>query len=199
MNIHQIRYPLSFTVHSYCRETSEKNKSAFQSYREIVKVNWGIQNRQLSQMYKAIFVPTVAYGAGAWANHITKAGLFKLIITQRAALITVTRAYCTISTPALPITADVASIEHELQKESLEHGIRNGSQVTRVGGVDYDPALTYSGSLRCNLKDRQLQSWQVAWENDTKGRATFDFFHNIAERKRAVWVEPTYYITQFPC
>ena len=37
------------------------------------------------------------------------------------------------------------------------------------------------------------------WEIDTNGRAIFDFFPNIAERKRAVWVEPTYYVTQFLC
>ena len=99
---------------SHCRETAQKAKSAFQSYKKIVKANWVIQNRQLSQMYKAIFVRIIAYGAGPWVKHVTKAGLIKLITAQRAALITVTRAFRTISTPVLLVIAGVAPIEHEL-------------------------------------------------------------------------------------
>ena len=183
---------------SHCRNIADKVKRAFQGYRAIAKANWGIRNKQLAQMYKAIFVPMITYGAGAWAKGITKTDLGKLVTAQRAALTIVTRAYCTTSTPALLVIAGVAPIEYELQKEFLRHATRSG-QTVRIGNAEYNPASADAEQQMVGLEDSQNQLWQQTWESDTRGRTTFEFFPSITKRQQADWVEPTYYLTQYLC
>ena len=184
--------------HTHCQDAAEKAKISFQAYRAIAKVNWGIKNKQLTLLYKAIFVPRIAYGAGAWAKYATKADLAKLATAQRAALLTVTRAYRTISTSALLVIAGQPPIEKELQKERLRYAIRT-IQAIQIDGQLYDPTTVEGIQLLNKLEDTQLQTWQENWESNTKGRATFEFFPSIAERLQANWVEPTYYLTQYLC
>ena len=183
-------------VQSHCINIAEKAKATFQGFRRIAKANWGIRFGQLALLYKAIFIPTITYAAGAWAGRATRAGLAKLVTAQRAALMTVTRAYCTISTPALLVIADATPIEFDLQKERLRHAIRRGETI-RLDGNVYNPAQADAEQLWDALESAQQQLWQHLWTHDTRGRATYEFFPSIAERREASWVEPTYYVTQF--
>ena len=46
------------------------------------------------------------------------------------------------------------------------------------------------------LKVNQLSNWQSAWEQETRGRATFAYFPEIEQRLVANWYSPGYYTTQ---
>ena len=138
--------------HTHCQVTADKAKNAFHAYRAIARANWGIQSKQMALLYKAIFVPRIAYGAGAWAKYATRIDLAKLVTAQRAALTTVTRAYRTISTPALLVAAGEAPIEHALQKEYLRYAIRT-NQAVEIGGTIFDPTATEAAELVNELGD----------------------------------------------
>ena len=95
-------------VHTHCQKIADKAKVTFQGFRKIGKANWGVGNRELTLLFKAIFISTVTYVTGAWAGRATKTGLAKLLTAQQAALAKVTRTYSTISTPALLVISTLS-------------------------------------------------------------------------------------------
>ena len=181
--------------HTHCLKVAEKAKKAFLGYRALAKANWGVGHGQLSLMYRTIFVPMVTYAAGAWGATITLADKRKLVTAQRTALITVTRAYCTVSTPMLLVLASVRPISFEIQKEILRYHVRE-SQEIKINGILYDPIASGATQLMEELEDRQNQEWQKSWEDDMRGRSTFEFFPSIPNRDKAKWIECNYYTTQ---
>jgi len=182
--------------HTHCQKVADKAKSTFQGYRKIARANWGIRHRQLTQLYKAIFIPKITYAAGAWGGYATLSDYKKLVTAQRAALITATRAYRTISTPALLVIANANPIQHDIQKERLRHSMKTVQKI-RINEVMYDPDTEDNKTLIEKLERSQGTERQIDWENETRGRTTFEFFPNIEERKMASWIEANYYTTQY--
>ena len=138
----------------------------------------------------------ITYAAGAWASRITKTDREKLASMQRAALIVTTRAYNTVSGPALLLIAGVPHIQQELERAQLTQKIRNNTP-TVIGGIEYDPNSTSGKELKERLKANQEVEHQTRWQEDTRGRTTYEFFPTVKGRREAHWVTPSYYITQF--
>ena len=97
--------------HTHCVNVGGKAKKSFQKFKSIAKSKWGLEHESLLAIYQSIFVPTIMYGAGAWAAYATLQDVRKLTMAQRAALLTVTGAYRTVSEPALLVIANVRTIK----------------------------------------------------------------------------------------
>jgi hypothetical protein len=162
----------------------------------VARANWGIGGKELLTMYKSIFVPTITYASGAWGKYIMKTWQTKLDSAQRAALLTVTKAYRTVSGPALLIMAGVDTVEHEIQKAQLIQAYRRRRSIC-LGGHSYDPSQATKKEAAALLQERQLTAHQQAWDTESRGRATFEHLPSVAERRQAGWIEPGYYLSQF--
>lgn len=184
------------TFRTHYTEASEKAKSSLSRFRAVARANWGLGGKELLTMYKAVFIPTLTYAAGAWGKRINKTGLAKLSSAQRAALITVTRAYRTVSGPAMIMVAGVRPVEHDIQQAILAHEYRNNRAATIDGHV-YDPRLLGRKMALEQLQDRQQGALQETWDLETRGRTTYLHFPSVKERRSAAWIDPGYYLTQY--
>jgi len=182
--------------HSHCSIVREKVKNVFHKFRGIARSKWGLRHESLQIIYKAICIPIITYGAGAWAEYATQKDFQILTRAQRAALLVITRAYRTISEPALLVIANVKTVQHKLEDERLKRAIRQ-TRVLHIGGAEYDPKKKSASTLRDENEARQQTEQQRTWETDSRGRTTFEFFPTIAGRREAIWIKPNYYLTQF--
>ena len=182
--------------HTHCSRIREKVKTIFHKFRGIARSKWGFRHESLQIIYTSICNPVLTYGAGAWAEYVTQKDIQILTKVQRAALLVITRAYRTISEPALLVIANVKTAKHLLEDEQLRHAIRQ-SRSAHVGGAEYDPINKSPAVLKEECEAQQLAEQQQAWETDSRGRATFEFFPIIAERRKSTWIQPNYYTTQF--
>ena len=178
--------------------TSREAGTVFQKLRRVARANWGMWHGGLLKVYQAVFVPKMIYVAGAWGDRVTKANIKRLEKGQRAALITVTRAYRTMSDPTLVVISGSRPIVQKIEKERLRHGIRKRRTV-RIEGSLYDPERFDRAELLATLEERQEEVWQSKWEGETRERHTFEFFPSIRARAETSWIEPTYYLTQYLC
>ena len=138
---------------NHCEEISEKAKAYFHRYRAVARAKWGLQYTELKIIYKAVFLPVITYGAAAWAKHATKRDWTKLERAQRAALLTVVRAYKTVSTPALLAICDANPVKMEAQKIQLVQAIRNNNSTT-INGIEYNPGKESAKELKEKLEQR---------------------------------------------
>ena len=185
---------LKFRTH--CMSVGEKAKSNMSKFRAVAKARWGLRGKDLLSIYGAIFVPTITYAAGAWALKVTKKDISRLATTQRSALLVATRAYRTISGPALLVIAEVRHIQREMELEVLRHGIRRGV-LTEIGGRSYDPNTEDPMTLKERLQENQDEVDQLEWLEDTRGRITYEFFPSVQGRRDSPWVVPSYCLSQY--
>ena len=185
---------LKFRTH--CQKAGEKAKSNMAKFRAVARARWGLGGKNLLSIYRAIFVPTVTYAAGAWALRATKRDVSSLATAQRSALLVATRAYRTISGPALLVIAGVQHIQREMEAETLRHCVRSGIPV-EIGGRTYDPGVKDPAALKEQLKKDQSEVEQLEWQEDYRGRITYEYFPSVQGRRESPWVIPSYYLTQY--
>ena len=101
--------------HTHCQKVGEKAKNNMSKFRAIAKASWGLRGKDLLSIYRAIFVPTVTYAAGALASRTAKKDMSRLATAQRSALLVATRAYSTVSGPTLLMIAGVQRIQRKLE------------------------------------------------------------------------------------
>lgn len=100
----------------YRVEKAEVVKSVYSRLIQVAKSEWGLNERTCKLVYKAVFVPMMAYGASVWAEkslckvHPKR----RILAAQRIPLISITKAYRTTSTDALTILAGVLLLDLEL-------------------------------------------------------------------------------------
>ena len=78
----------------------------------------------------------------------------------------------------------------------LTQKIRNSASTT-ISGIEYDPNSASEKELKDRLKTSQEAEHQTRWQQETRGRATYEFFPTVKERQEAPWIKPSYYVTQF--
>ena len=102
----------------------------------------------------------------------------------------ITRAYRTITGPALLVITDVTPIENKLQKAELSHCWRRRKEPVLDGRLQNrkqdEPVITAVRKAR-----------QREWEYGDRGRWTYEFFPTIGGREDAKQIIPGYYVTQY--
>ena len=132
---------------THCQYAADKAKNQISRFRAVARARWGLKGKDLLTIYKTIFVPISVYCAGAWFPYATKRDVNRMAAAQRAALLVVTRAYRTISGPALLVIAGVPHIRRELEKELLKQNVRKGTSV-EIMGQNFDPSANEGSTFK---------------------------------------------------
>lgn len=189
----QIGKGLTFTNH--VKNIAGKAKQTMNNMAAVARANWGVRNEALIKIYKGTFVPIVTYAAPVWARKLNQKEKGYLWAAQRWALIRCTRAYRTISTSAAPVLAGVQRITDLVELAILRYHHRKGKSCV----IDYTRYGPIKGTLKEEaerLQTHQMNRWQESWDNDSKGRTTYEFFPNLRDRMEATWINPDYHTSQ---
>ena len=82
-------------------------------------------------MYKAIFLGIATYASSVWVHRCDFQFVRKAALQgQRSALLSITKAYQTTSTDALPVIAGVFPLDLEVQLSAAVHHNKHGSDAT---------------------------------------------------------------------
>lgn len=163
--------------------------------RRLTGVEWGLSSDSLAEIYRGVFMSIMLYAAGPWGDLVNSIISRKLLSQQRMALVMLTKAYRTTSTPALQVLAAqlpldlMVKLRYYMYKVRIKEPFETG-QVTFTGVEDDNEIF---GSLKHEIHCE----WQTRWSIETKGKQTKTFFNNINDRLARSWLKPDSYTSQF--
>lgn len=174
---------LSFAPHAAA--IGERASRCFGKMSRVSASAWGLRYRALRVLYMGTYVTTLTYAAAVWylraAVHVVRSVLLR---TQRPSLTLLTKAYRSCSTAALPVLAGVLPADLEVT--------RAGRRMRECEGL----ARELAAERRRRIDGDVLVVWQNRWVSEGKGRELYKFFPDVADRKKATWMEPDYQTSQ---
>ena len=100
-----------FTFNEHITYISEKCTTLVNSLYRTAKINWGLNHKALTTIYKGAILPLLSYGAPIWSNALAKNyNLRKLKRVQRLINIRIARSFRTASYEALCIVTGLTPI-----------------------------------------------------------------------------------------
>lgn len=185
----------------HVERAGSKAAHLFTVLRQSCGRDWGLNFRSLRILYKGVFLPTVTYGAAFW-GHVASKRLIKekLRSHQRGALLTVLRAYRSVSTISLIAIAGVLPLELEIR---IVGQLAQKRVQMRAENKDEIIVRTTLHNLKQTLLDEAWAEWQTEWENaiwidgekGTKSQYTRDLIPNVRDWARARH-RPCHFMTQ---
>lgn len=165
--------------------------------RRISREKWGLRINILKIMYKAVALPIIKYGSTMWYDQ-TQNSLVKrhLMATQRALLLLITRACRTTSTVALQVIAGVKPLDLEIIEQAVSIRVRRNIS-TNVANINYvyrereveEFKRIVSGEMN-NIRKATVQEWQKRWNEETRGRITYEFIKQVMFTQNNLWFRP---------
>jgi len=166
------------------RKVAGKAAPMFQRIRQNVASTWGLSGQTTRRLYLGVFVPRMVYGAAVWGETVNDRMMKRLLLgAQRGALLSVTGAYRTTSTEALPVLAGVLPLD----LEARQWGRR--ARRRRLGlGKEKEVEIE---------EEEGIAEWQARWEASEKGRLTFSYFPSVKKRLKCKWLVVDHESSQF--
>lgn len=176
-------FGLRLSVGPHVSFVCTKSKQLFYNFSQIAKANWGIRCNELISLYMGLFIPIITYAAAGWVDRLNAQLKKKLLAIQRQILISVNKAYRTISADALNVIVGSPPINLLLSERMAIYNLRKGRQVDHgefsFTSIDINNCKlesdTYKDALN-QIKQQTILIWQSRWNNSTKGRLTFEFY-----------------------
>lgn len=167
----------------------------FNKFGAVSRATWGLSYRCLRQLYKAIFLSVITYGAAGWSDRMTQVHRKRLLTAQRGALLRTTRAYRTISTDALMVIAGEIPIDLVLEERVLKYKVRK-NKACQIGEINFIPGGDRIKAVQ-EIETMSLTKWERRWSASTKGQETRRYFPRVQDRMRQPWIELNHYSVQF--
>lgn len=163
-------------VDSHVRDATGRALRAFYQCVNVAQRKLPFSFRTLRLIYQAKFVSIALYAAPVWATQLRYETSESLLRSQRLSLLQVTRAYRTVSRPALQVLAGVPPLD--------------------LLAVRHQRDWRADSSSRLRHRKEMLDKWQENWEQSDKGRMTFYFFPSVTERLKAKFFRPDRIVSQ---
>lgn len=198
---------LNFINHS--KNLRTKIQYLIMALRRVSRDSWGIKTNIIDTLYSAVFLPITTYGSGFWFMETQRSHVLRqLLATQRSFLLLKTRACRTTSTVALQVIAGALPLDLNIIRQALINKVRKNKTVR---WKDY--LYTQKENLQLINEPTRIKNeikiideflynkWQQKWNNESRGRSTFDFIKNVKFKKENNWFSPnrfcTYIITGY--
>lgn len=187
---------LHFESHAtYC---ARKARQVTMSLRSFAARNYGQDcERSLNTIYRGAIIPIVAYGSKIWADrlHIEK-NRRQYLAAQAPFARIIAKCYTSVSKDAAIVLAGMLPLDLEIQMKTCIGEIKRGRSAQFIDEL-IDPN-TFDTPAHCKLylKLRAIDIWQERWETTPKGRTTFNFIPDVANRLDGPPLNLTYHKTQ---
>ncbi|CAH4035810.1 unnamed protein product [Pieris brassicae] len=173
------------TFAEHAQDIGDRGARCFGKMARVSASNWGIRYPALRLLYYGTFVATITYAAAVWyGRSLAFVVASRLLRAQRSALVLLTKAYRTTSTPALAVLGGVLPADLEVYRAGK---IQATKRETAKGEVN---------DLKRRVHSEVVDKWQERWEVEERGRDLQRFFPCVRGRLRAAWVAPDYFTSQ---
>ncbi|KAL0272869.1 UNVERIFIED_CONTAM: hypothetical protein PYX00_005693 [Menopon gallinae] len=130
--------------------------------------SWGFSFKSMRRIYHGVFEGILSYAVPVWAHLLKQKTTRAAIIRgQRAALLLVTKAFRTVSTEALQVTAGVMPCDLMLMMRAEIYKAKHDKDNTRT---------------IAEIKKTYVEEWQKQWNACPKGRHTYAIWPEIKKR-----------------
>ena len=144
---------------------------------------WGLDEKTLQTIYKAVVVPIMLYCAAGWFERANKKHINMLGSAQRNMVLRMIKGYRTVSKEAAVVLAGTIPIDI-LMKEWSEYYHRRSSLIDKR-------------SLRAEIREKSLEAWQERWRLADAGRHTYQYITNVNQVLRVTNTHLGGVLTQF--
>jgi predicted RNA-binding Zn-ribbon protein involved in translation (DUF1610 family) len=168
---------------------SNKIVKRFNCFLALYGNTYGYSFKNRVTLYKAIYESYIDYCSLAYANHLTKGQVKKLLKVQRKILLGVISAYRTVSYTSIWCIAGMTPIDLKI-KERLE--------IKKIKNFRKWKDLTYEDKgLIIEAKENTLNIWQDRYDTAVTGRTTYQFLPNVKARVKMKHFYTNFVTTQF--
>ncbi|CAK1550988.1 unnamed protein product [Leptosia nina] len=173
------------TFAEHAGDIGDRAGRCFGKMSRVSASSWGVRYHALRAIYQGTFVATITYAAAVWFDRaLSYVVASRLLRSQRAALVLLTKAYRTTSTPALAVLGGVLPADLEVYRAGKVQATRG------------DRAKAELAKFRKEIHSEVVSMWQERWEAEERGRDLQRFFPCVRGRLRAKWVSPDYVTSQ---
>ena len=185
----------NMNMQPHCEYINAKLTNMFSKLARVAKSTWGLKGRALVTLYKGTFAPIAAYATAGWSDLLNGRNRGSLQRAQKQSLLTVTKAYRSVSWEALCVLAAAPPVDLLLVERCARYNLRKKNNI-QVGGLTIRDFEINDESKRI-IYNKLRSMWQEAWSATPYGSATKVFFANIEDRLKRKWVIPDHYTSQF--
>lgn len=163
---------------------TDRARLAFAKMARLHRRAFGYDSKTMTVLYKSIFEGILCYAAPAWAEALRNIrNRRKVLSGQRTALTSLTGAYRTTSSDALPVVAGVFPGHLLVQlREDLYENKRQPADVRRLTITE--------------IKTLWTQRWQDEWEATPSAAWTHHFFPDVNDRLKRTYIKIDHFNVQ---
>lgn len=189
-----VTFGAAFEVHHHLQALRERTMRVMGVLTRMAHSVWGLRSPAMRVYYFTLFLPMVAYAAGAWADKLNRRHERQILSLQRSIIRKATKAYATASTESLQVVMGALPLDLYLQMARRIYLYRRRGY-RRFGHID----LTHHSRAEAGkaIKEEARRQWEQRWRDTQKAEVTHDFFPTIQQRLRRTWIGPTHAETQF--
>lgn len=195
---------LRFTAHA--KNVKKKLLGVSGKLQRVVAARWGLCKQTLKILYKGVYVPILTYGSLCWWKKAIRPEVAKhLISSHRMFLLFISKGCRTVSSVALQVLVGLLPADLQVVLTGACCAVVKGHRVDGAGisvtavdpGVDLETRKILINSAKEEVRSKVLDMWQVRWDNESRGRVTYDFIRYVKEGEREKWFNYEYESTCF--
>ena len=187
-----------FSFLPHVKAAATKASVLFMILRRISRGTWGLRSGTMRAVYRATYVPQVAYAARVWSHRLSVGSVVLAVLRgQRLPLLAVTGAYRTSATDGLPVIAGVLPADLEILDLAARKSINATGSVTHHGSA----IVAESGREGTNrairlIRERTMDVWQERWNSGGSARLVYRYFPDVRERMSKRFVRLDHFSVQ---
>jgi len=183
---------MNFIPHA--RFLKNKVTNFIMSIKRITREKWGIKRHIVGVLYDAVALPIITYGSAGWVDRTTHSTVRRnLLAMQRALLLLLTKACRTTATVSMQVIAGRSPLDLQIIQKGIISRIKRNMHV-EWGNYRFHPDEHEQAnvSLELDALYRELRSeWQRRWDEETRGRITFEFIKDVGFVNNRRWFKPS--------
>ena len=184
----------NMNMQPHCEYINAKLTIMFSKLARVAKCTRGLKGRALVTLYKGTLAPIAAYATAGWSDLLNGRNRASLQRAQKQSLLTVTKAYRSVSWEAICVLAAATPVDLLLVERCARYNLRMKNNI-QLGGLSIRD-FEINDESKKTIYNQLKSMWQEAWSVAPNGSATKLFFANIEDKLKSKWVIPDHYTSQ---
>ena len=182
---------LNFLPHFINLRTRLTNLAA--QFRRVTRRKWGPSISTLRIWWNGVFSALSLYGSAVWLGELRKSTIRDALDRCERVVLYACLPICrTVSTPAMQAIMGELPWRYKALDLGLRYRLERNINTPRDLAIDVTEVRDKTPKeIKKFINERLQESWRHEWEEQTKGRTTYEFIKNPAIIKDLHWFQPT--------
>lgn len=155
--------------------------SVVNSFKRVLRKEWGLNRRTVLMLYKCLFVQCMAYGSSVWAGTVQGVRMRDEINRCQRIVMYAFMSVCrTVSTDAMQVLMGELPWDLEVKKKCVFYVLRKGIPLVGTYPVSSEEVRGLSlNEAKMLVEERMFDEWQNRWDVSVHGRTTYEFLPDV--------------------